>query len=912
MASLSSYIPQHWTSSNVQHVAAIMNKVFRDLLLCESSLIHLLPVPVVAAIIEVLGTEPDSRQSSWWWGRAQCQLVRKRAVELCGKDAGKATLAKVRATFVLLVSVIRHASLLSSCALDDSLYPNQQKGARERVYLSSEEVSKLITMLKAVGLTDVAEELDLDFKFQQNVVRINIEGEQGIAEYCHFSEEEQRVIVTCATSIIVRLSKLVKAMAMVARRVTSNIQFMSLVRKTTDNSKHVAIPFVLSQLFSCEAELVYSADAVQKLGSDILNNISERGPGIAGFGKNTAVDETPTCPARHLKAIDNRDALEVSILERSVHNSGSRDSGRDMNLQNEESPSKTIPLPVPPQYHTPQQNRIVPQKASDGSVKTSKRTMRAAARAAIRASTFVDYSDSVPSEDDPGRNTMHAKRKGQGQNSRTTSDISYIEESELNESTAPDVDQVDDQGAMKLVANDMGGEASAKAPKVQLRSSMQRKQKVGNANRKVPSHKVPMHYGDSASCASLEGGYKNRPPSLQQQDTGQKEPTQLKTHRRGGKYLPEEKASQVAVAFSMQIGEQRESQAGLLSPECPPQDETLRDLNLNRVAKPGKSDGSTSSTDPDRRMVSGPEIEAGELQAKDDAVRISSGHDLQLSASPPDYGSSERGTSQHNNQSNTTKINMSEHGQDGLGAIVENPHDGSDPGSLEDIVFQFTSLESQILDVSVSPNSEVLIPRKRGRKTNVPRRRRVSSDLEMTLRDPSATHNARVSSLKKAKTSDIEAASSSLKEQQSRSDNSIHERKGLEQEPGKVEEANNGAGDPDNHGDLLHAKETNSLGAKTPTSAHGQRSRSGKLIRKRKKLEPELSEVGESEDEDKRRGNYKKPKHNLRKLHIHPNLSMESRYKIDYRPLRNKKARKVRGRNRTLAHPRGGRSKRAI
>lgn len=807
-----------------------MSKVFRDLLLCESSLIRLLPVPVVAAIIEALSTDPNARQSSWWWGKEHCQLVRKRAVELCGRDAGENALAKLRATLVLLVFVIRHASLLSSCALDDPLYPFGAKGARERIYLSGEEVIKLIAMLKAVGWADIAEELEFDLKFQQDVVRINTEGDQRIAEHCHFSEEEQQVIVTCATSVIVRLSKLVKMMGLVAGQVTCNVQFMGLVRKTTDESKHVAIPFVLAQLFSGNAKLIYSADAVQKLSNDIQSNISDRGTVIAGSSNHAADDETIAetiaDPAINFEIADKNDGTDANVKS-SVLELSLRATEGDLVLQNGASSMKTLSQPVTQQRDEPQQNDFPPQKKSASPIRNSERTAVAAAHAAVHVSTFVNYSDSVSSEEDPQCGAKRAEREGQRQNSPPKFETPRNEDGQQRAYTTPGAGQKKDQDTFTFTADNADGGASSQVQTVYLDGSAHPAELPGDINRKALVQEEAVRCNNPTSFTSTKG-YQNR-QALSKEKNMQEDPSQFVAQTRAkSSFLGIGELVQPKASFPTELLKNQGLHPGSLPPESSPQAQIIQVQSPGKLVKSGNDKRDSHSIRVGKHLAPAPKGDTGKEQITEGFVRIPLNCDSQPSVPSQDFGSPQRDTSQgKRNRDGLLKIEKLRRRREALAVQVQNSREESDSDSVEDIVFQFTSSETQAVGESTSPESVIITQKKRGRKTNVPRRRKVVTDLEVETVPHDQAHHG-------------------------------------------VEEA-------------FSNNKAIALDTRSSFCFDSQGSRSGGLIRKRKILESAVNEVDEGKSEDKDNGSNEGTEYNGQRPPVGRNPTLQSKQGPDYR-----------------------------
>lgn len=275
-----------WSTTAVQQAACIMSDIFRKLFLCSSTWMHSLPVVVVAAIVETFVRDRQPRKLSWWLVRKNCRKVWQKSIALCGEGIEEPVEKRTRAAFLMLVMVLRAAQKfpnsenIASPDFPVKSIPNDENevSRRNRIFMSEREVRGLIIVLAEAGMESVANELGAALDFQCAVARSQGAGDnKDITQWCSYSTHEEQVIVTCASSIVMHLSQVVKTLAHTAESLKKNTRFKELVSKLSVDEKDVAYPFMLSMLLVDGSKCLHDSVSVDACRDSISDRISDEG-----------------------------------------------------------------------------------------------------------------------------------------------------------------------------------------------------------------------------------------------------------------------------------------------------------------------------------------------------------------------------------------------------------------------------------------------------------------------------------------------------------------------------------------------------------------------------------------------------------------------------------------------------------
>lgn len=275
-----------WSTTAAQEAAHVMAGVFRELYLCPCTWMHSLPVPVVAAVVEALARHPEANNSSWWLNRKKCRQVWRRALALCGPVSDKEAAKKVRAAFLMLVMAVRSASKFpDGKIINNDEYPLKKRSRKkkeaprkDRLYMNEREVRSLIVVLKQAGLDDEGEQMSSKLEFQCAVARSGAATEdKNITQWCSYSTEEEQTIVTCASSLILEFSQVMKTLAQMAERLKQHNRFIELVNKMSTGEEDFAYPFLLAMLLVDGAMCLFDEMSLEKCCEAITKRVSKDG-----------------------------------------------------------------------------------------------------------------------------------------------------------------------------------------------------------------------------------------------------------------------------------------------------------------------------------------------------------------------------------------------------------------------------------------------------------------------------------------------------------------------------------------------------------------------------------------------------------------------------------------------------------
>lgn len=275
-----------WTTTAVEEAAAIMNHVYRKLYLCPCTWMHSLPVVVVAAVVETFHQNSEAHDLSWWLSRKRCREVWRRATELCGPNTDEEMVKRVRAAFLMLVIVLRAAkgfpgsTMISSDSfpLDPSSTNGKASTRTDVIFMNEREVRDLIGVLNRAGMTDAGKELESRLQFECAVARLDSAKEnKELMQWCSYSAEEEQAIVSCASSVVIRISQVVKSLAQMAGALKRSMDFNELVQKVSIDKKDYAYPFLLSMLLRDSAMCVYKDISLGDCCDSITSRVSDNG-----------------------------------------------------------------------------------------------------------------------------------------------------------------------------------------------------------------------------------------------------------------------------------------------------------------------------------------------------------------------------------------------------------------------------------------------------------------------------------------------------------------------------------------------------------------------------------------------------------------------------------------------------------
>ncbi|CDF36741.1 unnamed protein product [Chondrus crispus] len=186
----------------------------------------------------------------------------------------------------MLVIVLRAAkgfpgsTMISSDSfpLDPSSTNGKASTRTDVIFMNEREVRDLIGVLNRAGMTDAGKELESRLQFECAVARLDSAKEnKELMQWCSYSAEEEQAIVSCASSVVIRISQVVKSLAQMAGALKRSMDFNELVQKVSIDKKDYAYPFLLSMLLRDSAMCVYKDISLGDCCDSITSRVSDNG-----------------------------------------------------------------------------------------------------------------------------------------------------------------------------------------------------------------------------------------------------------------------------------------------------------------------------------------------------------------------------------------------------------------------------------------------------------------------------------------------------------------------------------------------------------------------------------------------------------------------------------------------------------